>query len=142
MEVPEDAGRLRERLRLSNEEHERLSRAARPAPDLGPVAPESDAKAFLYAAGETAYRERVLLAWVRSGASAADELWRRRLVLPERWQPPRFPIGGADVMALGVPAGPRVGQVLRALKDWWIAGDFGADEVALRTRLEELVTKC
>ncbi|KAB2914848.1 MAG: CCA tRNA nucleotidyltransferase [Hyphomicrobiaceae bacterium] len=142
VEVPEDAARLRERLRLSNEEHERLSRAAQPAPDLGPATPESDARAFLYAAGEAAYRECVLLAWVRADAGAEDDLWRRRLALPERWRPPRFPIGGADVMALGVPAGPRVGQVLRALEDWWIAGDFGADEGALRAKLEELVAKC
>ena len=47
-------------------------------------------------------------------------------------------VGGADVMALGVPAGPRVGELLRALEAWWIAGDFAADETALRAKLKEL----
>jgi poly(A) polymerase len=41
-------------------------------------------------------------------------------------------------MALGVPAGPRIGELLRALEAWWIAGDFAADEAALRVRLGEL----
>ena len=41
-------------------------------------------------------------------------------------------------MALGVPAGPRVGEILRALEAWWIAGDFAADEAELRAKLKEL----
>jgi len=41
-------------------------------------------------------------------------------------------------MALGLPAGPRVGELLRALEEWWIAGDFAADEAALRAKLEEM----
>jgi poly(A) polymerase len=60
------------------------------------------------------------------------------LSLPERWQAPQFPLGGNDVMGLGVPSGPRVGEALRALEGWWIAGDFTADEAALRRKLREL----
>ena len=139
VEVPEDADRLRDRLRLSNEEHARLARTAALMPDLGPNAPERAAKACLYAEGEAGYRQRVLIAWARSGDAPASQGWRDRLALPERWQPPRFPLGGADVMALGLPAGPRVGELLRALEAWWIAGDFSADEAALRAKLEEMV---
>jgi poly(A) polymerase len=139
VEVPEDADRLRDRLRLSNDEHARLARAASHAPDLGPKAPERVAKACFYADGEAGYRERVLMAWARSADPPVSEDWRERLALPERWQPPRFPLGGADVMALGLPAGPRVGELLRALEAWWIAGDFTADEVALRAKLAEMV---
>jgi poly(A) polymerase len=138
IEVPEDAARLRDRLRLSNEEHDRLARAATRTPDLGPDAPERAAKAFLYFEGETAYREHILLAWARSGDPPDSGAWRKRLALPERWQSPRLPLGGADVMALGVPAGPRVGELLRALEAWWIAGDFAADDGALRAKLSDL----
>jgi len=138
VEVPEDADRLRDRLRLSNEEHARLARTAVHMPDLGPNAPERAAKACLYAEGEAGYRQRALIAWARSGDSPDSRDWRDRLALPERWQPPRFPLGGADVMALGLPAGPRVGELLRALEEWWIAGDFAADEAALRAKLEEM----
>ena len=138
VEVPEDADRLRDRLRLSNEEHARLARAAMGVPHLGAETPERAAKACLYAEGEAGYRQRVLIAWARSGDPPASQVWRGRLALPERWQPPRFPLGGADVLALGLPAGPRVGELLRSLEAWWIAGDFTADEAALRAKLEEM----
>ena len=139
VEVPEDADRLRDRLRLSNNEAEKLVRASMQAPAIGPSAPESAAKAYLYAHGAAAYRERVLLAWARSGDVPASQVWRERLALPQRWQTPNFPIGGADIMALGVPTGPRIGELLRALEAWWIANDFTADEAALRAKLGELV---
>jgi hypothetical protein len=32
-----------------------------------------------------------------------------------------------------------VGEILRTVEDWWVAGDFAADESALRARLAELV---
>jgi len=138
VEVPEDADRLRDRLRLSNEEHTRLARAAVREPYLGPDAPEHAAKACLYAEGESAYRQRVLIAWARSGNAPSSQGWRDRFALAQRWQPPRFPLGGADVMTLGIPSGPRVGELLRGLEEWWIAGDFAADEATLRAKLAEL----
>jgi poly(A) polymerase len=137
VEVAEDADRLRDRLRLSNEEHARLARAGVRGPDVGVFEPEQAARAYLYAAGAAAYRDRILLAWARSGAEPGDPSWRHRHALPARWQPPRFPLKGDDVMALGVPAGPRVGQLLREAEAWWIAGDFAADEAALRAKLRE-----
>jgi poly(A) polymerase len=42
-------------------------------------------------------------------------------------------------MALGVAAGPRVGELLRAVETWWIAGDFAAEEQVLREQLRKLV---
>ena len=141
VEVPEDAERLRDRFRLSNEETARLARASIRAPAIDPNASESAAKAYLYAEGAAAFQERVLLAWARSGEASATSAWRARFALPERWQAPRFPIGGADVMALGVPAGPRVGELLRTLEAWWIAGDFTANEAALQAKLEKLLVE-
>jgi poly(A) polymerase len=48
-------------------------------------------------------------------------------------------LGGDDVIALGVPAGPRVGEVLRAVEAWWIEGGFSAEEPVLRGKLRDLV---
>jgi poly(A) polymerase len=138
VEIAEDADGLQNRLKLSNEEHARLARAAVRLLDVGPPAPEQRAKAILYTHGEHAYRDRVLLAWARSGAVPADNAWRHVVELPSRWQAPRFPLGGSDVMALGVAAGPRVGQVLRTVEDWWIAGEFRADEDMLRAKLKQV----
>jgi poly(A) polymerase len=138
VEVPEDAERLGARWRLSNEETARLLSVTGRAPDVAPAVPEREARAHLYALGQAAYRNRLLIAWARSGDPPANAAWRGRLHLPERWQPPRFPIGGADVLARGLAAGPRVGEILRALEAWWIAGDFAADAPALRAKLDEL----
>ena len=55
------------------------------------------------------------------------------------WEAPRFPVGGRDVTALGIPPGPRVGRLLAALRDWWEQGDFRADRAGCLTRLEELI---
>jgi poly(A) polymerase len=140
VEVAEDADLRRDRLRLSNEEHTRLARAGMRTPVIDPTEPESAARACLYAEGAAVYRDRVLLAWARSGAAAEDRDWRNRYALPERWQPPRFPLGGEDVMALGVSAGPRVGKLLRDVEAWWITSDFAADERSLRAKLRELAS--
>jgi poly(A) polymerase len=134
-EIPEDAERLRDRLRLSNEQAAKLARAA----GGGAPGAEAHARAWLYRHGAAAYRERVLLDWTRSGAAPDSEAWRGRFRLPNRWQPPRFPLTGTDVLAQGVPAGRRVGEILRELETWWIAGDFAANETALRARLAEMV---
>jgi poly(A) polymerase len=139
VEVEEDALRLRERLRLSNDATAELMRAAIRAPRIDLTVTEAAAKACLYRQGPKAYRERVLIAWARAGDPPQSKAWRRLLVLPERWQAPTFPLGGADVLAEGVPAGPRVGELLRTLEDWWIAGEFGADERTLRAKLRELL---
>jgi len=140
VEVPEDAERLRDRLRLSNEEAGVLLRAAGRTGEIGAGAPEHLARAYLYAHGQAAYRERLMLDWARSGDAAASSAWRQRFALAATWPVPKLPVTGSDVMALGVPAGPRVGELLRALEDWWIARDFKEDETSLRARLEELVS--
>jgi poly(A) polymerase len=138
VELPEDADRLRERLRLSSEEHARLRQAAVRRPDIGAAAEDRVARAELYTNGAAAYRTRVLVSWARSGHAPEDPAWQHRYAMAERWQPPRFPLGGADVVARGVPPGPRVGELLRALEAWWIAGDFVADETALRAKLQQM----
>ncbi len=141
VEVPEDGERLRERLRLSNEEEAVLLRAAAPSGGIGAGVSERLAKAYLYAHGQAAYRERLLLDWARSGDAAASPAWRQRFALADTWPVPKLPITGADIMALGVPAGPRVGELLRALENWWIGQDFADDEAALRSHLGDLVSR-
>jgi poly(A) polymerase len=141
VELPEDADRLRERLRLANEEHARLRLLAELGGAITPAVDEQDLKADLYARGPAAYRMRALMGWARSGHAAEDEAWQHRYALAERWQPPRFPLGGGDVVAAGVPPGPRVGELLRAIEAWWIAGNFLADEMALRAQLQKLAGK-
>jgi poly(A) polymerase len=141
VEVPEDAERLRERWRLSNEETAGLLQAAGRGTDVAPHVPEPKARQALYLDGEATFRDRVLISWARSGAAPRDPAWHDRFTLPARWRPPKFPIGGGDVIALGVPEGPWVGIVLSGLEGWWMGNDFVPDETELRAKLAEAVAE-
>jgi poly(A) polymerase len=61
------------------------------------------------------------------------------LEMADSWQRPRFALTGRDVMAAGVPEGPEVGRILAQVEDWWVGGDFAADEAALRQRLKTVI---
>jgi poly(A) polymerase len=40
------------------------------------------------------------------------------------WHPPRLPIGGAKLMAQGLPEGPIIARTLRAIEQRWVADGF------------------
>jgi poly(A) polymerase len=138
VEVREDAERLRDRLKLSTTEFAALLRAAGRTSAIAAAATERDAKTYLYRHGADHYRERVLMDWARFGYPSQDPFWHALFWLPQRWQAPAFPLSGADVVALGVPPGPRVGEVLRQLENWWIDAGFPNDRQALRLQLAHL----
>jgi poly(A) polymerase len=131
------AAAMVERLRLSNAERDRLAGLAPP----WPINPAEDAKAqrrALYRLGGERYRDLALLL-AADGAIDAVRLGEM-LVLAETWRPPAFPLAGRDVTALGIPPGPRVGQLLAAVHRWWEDGDFAADRAACLAKLGEIAT--
>jgi poly(A) polymerase len=138
VEIPEDAERLRNRLRLSNGEFTTLLATAARSPSIGPDTREGTAKAALYRLGLKDYRNRVLVSWMRSGSNPRDGTFRTLLTLPERWTAPRLPVTGTDVVARGIPPGPRVGEILRALEERWISADFAPDRLELLDDLGQL----
>jgi poly(A) polymerase len=60
------------------------------------------------------------------------------LGIARTWTPPVFPLAGHDVTALGIPPGERVGQLLEAVRDWWVASDFTADRTRCLGYLRKL----
>lgn len=132
-----DALWLRDRLKLSARAFDRLARLgdaqSGPRPDHAP----SRARAYLYRHGAETYRDHAILEWARAGAPPDDRNWRTVLDLPEHWHPPEFPFSGSDVLALGVPAGPRVGKILSDVETWWIQSDFTDDHAALQAKLAQ-----
>ena len=52
---------------------------------------------------------------------------------------PEFPLHGSDVLALGVPSGPRVGALLRATRAWWLRGGCVAGAADCRAELARLL---
>jgi poly(A) polymerase len=135
--VVEDVERLGERLRLANVEHERLASMAESWWRVDPAMGETAARVLLYRLGPARYLDRVLLAWAHAGAEAADVAWRELANLPERWRAPVFPLKAADLIARGVPKGPRLGKALAAAEERWIAAGFPDDASALARIADE-----
>ena len=128
--IAEDAVRLWQRLRLANAEHDRL---AYMASEWWRLAPGSDhaARTLLYRLGPDHFVDRVLLAWSRSPAGAADRAWHELAGLPAHWTAPAFPLKAADFVQRGVGKGPALGAALRAAEAAWIAADFPGDAAAI-----------
>ncbi len=126
------ADALARRLRTSNAQRERLVAIAR---DLGapPALPDDRAiRRTLYRMPRDQFVDMALVLWAAKGGPAP---WRDALALAVRWTAPAFPIAGRDVSALGIPQGPRIGALLHAVEDWWIAEDFRPDRDACLARL-------
>lgn len=121
-----DADALAARLKLSNEDRERLSRLlAAPLPD-----PAADDAALRRVLADHAPAD--VIGRVRLAGDPAGGALRRRL---EAMTQPVFPLEGRDVVALGVPPGPRVGILLQQVRQWWLDGGCAADRSECREEL-------
>ncbi|MDO6414814.1 CCA tRNA nucleotidyltransferase [Sphingomonas sp. BIUV-7] len=112
---PAVADKVGARLKLSKLQRKRLIVAAEPA--------QGDPRALAYRIGAQGARDRLLLAGDAPGLAAI-----------EGWTPPRLPIGGGALVALGMNAGPKVAAALAAIERRWIAEGFPD-----RARVEALV---
>jgi poly(A) polymerase len=129
--VPEDAERLWQRLRLANNEYERLASMGEGWGRISPLYGEKAAKALLYRLRPQQFADRVLLGWARSQATAHDADWHGLATLPQRWTAPVFPLKAADFMKRGVAQGPALGAALAAAEQAWIMAGFPDNASAL-----------
>jgi poly(A) polymerase len=126
--VSSPATAVAKRLKLSTQESLRLQLMLEPD-----VAGATESlHAAIYRHGTSLFIDRLLL----EGPAG----WRAALAEARRWTPPALPISGADVLALGLKPGPRVGALLEAVERWWIAGDFSADRAACLAELKRLAS--
>ena len=140
--IPDDpgiAGRMADRLRLSNALKERLVQAAGTSPRIVSWMSPRETRRAVYALGLKTFSDRVKLAWAASGRSAATPQWRGLLALGESWTPPALPLTGDEVLRAGVPKGPMVGAVMREVELWWIDQDFIDDKFSIIERLKAVV---
>lgn len=133
--VADDIPTLADRLRLSNAERDGLIVIDHNAAAFGELTGKA-ARRALYKAGAEQWRRRGLAAAV----AGAGPNWRTLHALPQSWQVPHFPLRGADALALGMAPGPRIGDLLARVEDWWIESDFAPDEGAVRKRLADMAT--
>ncbi len=140
------AATVADRLKLSNGQTDRLVALAAPdrVPDPSMTAPT--ARRLLHRIGAERFRDLLLLGWAAVKAVDAHrppgetERWLGLLDLADAWQPVTLPVRGQDVLALGVPHGPKIGAILAEIERWWEDGDFRAGRGAALERLRQLVT--
>jgi poly(A) polymerase len=123
-----DAPAIAERLRLANDERDRLvdlATAALPMLDTAPV----PLRALAYRLGRRRLADRLSLAAAERAAAPAQ--LGAALALLDAFGEPQLPVRGRDLVALGIPHGPAVGTVLRQLEAAWIESDFTADRESL-----------
>jgi poly(A) polymerase len=138
--VTEDAKRVSSRLRLTNAETKGLDSMGHRWWRLARM-DEATARRRLYRLGQDRYRDRLLLAWARSGENSEASAWRELATLPERWSAPKFPLKAANFVARGIAHGPQLGQVLGAAEDAWLAAGFPLDEAALNAIADQAVAR-
>jgi poly(A) polymerase len=130
--VTEDARRLSARLRLTNAETRALDSMGHRWWRLAGM-DEITSQRRLYRLGEVRFRDRVMLAWARSGEGAGDSYWQNLVGLPDRWRAPEFPLKAADFIARGFAEGPALGHVLSLAEDVWLAAGFPLEDDVLTT---------
>ena len=126
---------LSTRLRLTNIERDRLDRALAAEPALGAKASQDDRQSAIYKFGAKPLRDRVLLAW---SAAPTEPAWKEWLQELDTFSPPKFPLKGRDLTALGIPEGPEIGDLLRQVETWWVSQSFAPDREACLSHLANI----
>ena len=111
---PAVAGAVAARLRLSKHKAKRLTSAA--VPDL------DDPHVLAYEIGAEEAVDRFLLAGERLAELKALQGWRR----------PRLPVGGGELIAMGLEPGPVVARAMQAIEREWARSGFSADKSEVR----------
>jgi poly(A) polymerase len=117
------------RLKLSAAEQTRLQ-ALHGGPHPGPNDPDAALRRLL---ADNEAPTLIGRTWRAGGFGPAwDELRRRIAAIPR----PVFPLEGRDALALGADPGPHVGEALRKVREWWMAGGCSAGRDACLADLQ------
>ncbi|MBI3113728.1 MAG: CCA tRNA nucleotidyltransferase [Rhodospirillales bacterium] len=133
------------RLKLSNRDTLHLVTLVAPPADIGPNLEEAALRRALHRLGPVTVRDLALLAWAAELAitpripATRTQKWIHILQACDNWKSAVFPLTGIDVMmALGLPEGPRVGELLAAVEAWWEDGDYQASRDDCLNKLKAL----
>ena len=110
-----------ERLKLSKNQGKRLALAAERSPS-----DQEDPFAAAYRYGYESACDRLLL----SGFSTAPL---------DEWTIPKFPLSGGEIIALGMPAGPQISQIMKLIENRWIAEGFPNQNRVFKMAAEEIL---
>lgn len=119
---------LAERWRLSKQQQRSLMHWLEVYSKLAPDIPLSRQKQLRRAWGADDYASAVMLAYAHSNIPWHDFV---PLLSVCEWEPPLFPVTGADLQAKGMEEGKGLGEVLRQLELAWEQSDYKLDREEL-----------
>ena len=138
----EDAGRLRDRLRLANHEQARLAMAASAAAGLrGTMLPpdQQHLRQLLFAQGRECASDALALAQADAAAGGCEAQWTGAFADLARLARPRLPFSGSDLQSRGIASGQQMGRMLKSLQARWIRAGFPKDPATLARLLDAVV---
>lgn len=130
---------LADRLRLSNKDRERISKALNDKTKVVSYLSMREMRRAVYVMGRDLFKDRVMLGWANDRKDHNNFQWRALLAMADSWERPEMPLTGQMIKAAGVPEGPEVGRVWREVEEWWIDSDFTDDEFSIIERLKAIV---
>ncbi|MDX2235667.1 MAG: CCA tRNA nucleotidyltransferase [Hyphomonadaceae bacterium] len=124
------------RMKASNDERGRLAAAQGHTPRIVSYMSMREVRRALYALGVETFRDRARRVWAEEADMRKASQWRALLALADSYVRPSLPLSGDDILAAGVPPGPKVGEVRREVEAWWIDADFPDDRLSIVERLK------
>lgn len=85
---------------------------------------EHNVKVAIYKFGREAVAQALLIDLIKLKNNIKKT--EQYIDITEKWDAPKFPVSGADLIAQGYKPGPELGAKLKALEEEWIAGGFTA----------------
>lgn len=145
--IPPDEARIdamAARLKMSRAEAERLKAWAATS-DFAYDVKDAAFDRMLYFSDETAVMDRLKLQLASARARAITDSramveaagFSRLIERAQKWQRPKFPLSGSDLIAQGIEQGPELGKTQRRLEALWVESNFRLDRQALLARLDE-----
>jgi len=121
--APERSGqafRASARMRFSNAEAIRFTSLSQT--NLSELPDDPAIRRQIYINGNSLFEDLVRLGYASGGfdREQAEDLIARS----KDWPKPDLPLRGADLVKMGIAAGPGVGDLLRKIETWWIERDF------------------
>ena len=98
-----------------------------------------EVRAILYKLGIDNFVRLTRLYWAKDKKISNISQWRALLAMGHSWKAPKLPIEAKDILLLGVPEGPLVGEILNEVENWWIDSDFIEDKASLFERIKAIV---
>jgi len=99
-----------------------------------------EVRAKIYKIGKDNFNNLVRINWARDNKISNSIQWRALLAISESFRLPVFPIKAKDLLALGVPEGPLLGEILDDVESWWVDTDFTADKFSLFERMRSIIS--